>query len=822
MPETENPNAAKTAATQPSVTFTLTNDPPFADDAIWKVYTDAEGGDESADVTASAESSTLTLTHASDIPAASYWVTVTEAAKSESGRLLLTVVTEYASGTSRTPTVSNSNMMKSAAKAASAGFTLTNSPAFAGGSAWKVYTEAKGGTPSTTVTASSSGTTLTLTHASDIPAASYWVTVTEAAMSESGRLELTITEYADLTSVAAIASYLSSASGGTTAAPVPLALSLNLTDAQNGWIGLLATINNAGKYVALYLSACTMGSTEFDLGTYNAGKNRIVSLVLPNAAQSVKAGTSSAQAFRDFTSLKSVEGANITSIGEGAFNDCSALTTVSLPAAASIGDQAFNDCDALTTASLPAATSIGDQAFNDCNALTTVSLPVATSIGASAFANCNALTTVSLPVATSIGASAFTYCNALATVSLPVATSIGASAFANCDALTTVSLPAATSIGDQAFNDCNALTTVSLPAAISIGDFAFAYCGTLFMVNLKAATSIGRGAFSGTALTTVSLPAVTSIDADAFSGCDALATVYLPAATDIGDSAFSGCNALTTVSLPAVTSIGDSAFYDCDALATVSLPATLTSIGARAFAGCAALSAFTVDSGNQNYKASADGKMLFSKDGTTLIAYPLAAGDVTLDSPITSIEGYAFYECDALTTVSLPAATSIGASAFYECDALATVSLPAATGIGRYAFYNCDALTTVSLPVATSIGASAFYGCDALATVSLPAATGIDDQAFYNCDALHTLTLPSDPPTLYSNVFGRNNYYNSYGTLTIWVPAGKVSAYTAAVVYNGYRPGSSGGGWGVSATTAANGNTSAYGYNHKRIVITNQ
>ncbi|MDR2559907.1 MAG: hypothetical protein LBC86_10280, partial [Oscillospiraceae bacterium] len=65
---------AKTAATQPSVNFTLTT--AIAGD--WKVYTTAEGA-VLAGVTAAASGTTLTLTHATDIPAATYYVTVTEA-----------------------------------------------------------------------------------------------------------------------------------------------------------------------------------------------------------------------------------------------------------------------------------------------------------------------------------------------------------------------------------------------------------------------------------------------------------------------------------------------------------------------------------------------------------------------------------------------------------------------------------------------------------------------------------------------------------------------------------------------------------------------
>ena len=108
----------------------------------------------------------------------------------------------------------------------------------------------------------------------------------------------------------------------------------------------------------------------------------------------------------------------------------------------------------------------------------------------------------------------------------------------------------------------------------------------------------------------------------------------------------------------------------------------------------------------------------------------------------TSIGGYAFGECSALTTVNFPVATSIGLYAFRGCSALTTVNFPVATSIGLYAFYNCSALTTVNFPVATSIGLYAFYNCSALTTVNFPVATSIEAYAFYNCSALTTVDFP--------------------------------------------------------------------------------
>ncbi|MDR2608542.1 MAG: leucine-rich repeat domain-containing protein, partial [Treponema sp.] len=194
-----------------------------------------------------------------------------------------------------------------------------------------------------------------------------------------------------------IGDYISAASTG--ADPVPLPVNIDLA---SGWSTLLSAIQAGGKYVALDLSACTMSGTTFDPGTANTGESRIVSLILPDAARSIKAGDYGNLVFKHFTVLASLTGATVTDIGDCAFWDCDFLTTVSLPAATAINYRAFYNCDALTTITLPAALSIDYSVFADCVALTSISLPVATTIRSFAFADCVALTTVSLPAATGI------------------------------------------------------------------------------------------------------------------------------------------------------------------------------------------------------------------------------------------------------------------------------------------------------------------------------------------------------------------------------------------------------------------------------------
>jgi hypothetical protein len=127
--------------------------------------------------------------------------------------------------------------------------------------------------------------------------------------------------------------------GSSAAAPIPLPVKITLS---SGWTSLLSAIYTGGKFVALDLSACAM-TGEFDpVSSNSTGKNRIVSLVLPDGATRVKAGADFlTAAFRNFTALTSVAGANITSIGEFAFWGCTGLTTVDLSAATFIEEFAF-------------------------------------------------------------------------------------------------------------------------------------------------------------------------------------------------------------------------------------------------------------------------------------------------------------------------------------------------------------------------------------------------------------------------------------------------------------------------------------------------
>ena len=105
------------------------------------------------------------------------------------------------------------------------------------------------------------------------------------------------------------------------------------------------------------------------------------------------------------------------------------------------------------------------------------------------------------------------------------------------------------------------------------------------------------------------------------------------------------------------------------------------------------------------------------------------------------IGSYAFYDCDALTSVEILGEnlTDIGESAFQGCDLLASVKLPASVeSVGNFAFKDCIAITELDLGTSlVSVGEGAFFGCKALKTIKLAdTVKDINKNAFLGCEAI--------------------------------------------------------------------------------------
>lgn len=217
-----------------------------------------------------------------------------------------------------------------------------------------------------------------------------------------------------------------------------------------------------------------------------------------------------------------------------------------------------------------------------------------------------------------------------------------------------------------------------------------------------------------------------------------------------------------------VTTIGNAAFRD-SSVTSVTIPASVTEIGANAFAGCTNLTSvtyggdwsnLTIQSGNPAVEDAAkdaaneqlfDFEFILNNTAVVVISYKGTAADVTIPSrykgkPVTVIDPVAFYNNSAVTSVTIPdSVTAIPDYAFGYCSQLTNISIPnSVTFIGFSAFNSCTSLKSITLPSSLStIQSYAFYNCGNLKTIRIPVSvTSIGNYAFDVCPSLMTVTYP--------------------------------------------------------------------------------
>lgn len=120
---------------------------------------------------------------------------------------------------------------------------------------------------------------------------------------------------------------------------------------------------------------------------------------------------------------------------------------------------------------------------------------------------------------------------------------------------------------------------------------------------------------------------------------------------------------------------------------------------------------------------------------------------VVIDADVTDIGNYAFYNCTALTEVTIASTvTSIGNGAFNNCIALTSINLPeGVTRIGNAAFSNCWQLSSITVPnTVETIEDFAFEKCKALTSFAYPSGlTNISKGVFRECTGLASFTIPA-------------------------------------------------------------------------------
>ncbi len=407
---------------------------------------------------------------------------------------------------------------------------------------------------------------------------------------------------------------------------------------------------------------------------------------------------------------------SLHSIGEAAFSSCENLFCITIPSSVTkIENYAFSKCVGLSCINFGSSVdSIGYWAFHGCEKLTQIEIPKSVSfIRERAFDQCSNLSTVKVDInnpnfstvdnvlfnksrskliffplgkrvsnylvpssVDTICAYSFYGCSRLAGVNLSNRLIfIGKEAFYNCSNLIGISFPASLqSIGQAAFCGCSKVVTITTPERLNdIGYSAFSNCTSLSEVNiLGTLTETESSLFSGCIkLVKAVLPnSVTTIKDGTFSGCQSLTSLTLPASlTSIEKRAFAGCSKLSNLELPeSVKSIGYRTFDGCSSLQTVKIPPSVERIDNEAFIGIPCY--LDIDPGNPYYK-SIDG-VLFNKNGTEIIHCPTSkTGKYIIPESVKSINGSVFYDCQRLTSISMPTnINNVSSNNFYHCDNL--------------------------------------------------------------------------------------------------------------------------------------------------------
>lgn len=330
-------------------------------------------------------------------------------------------------------------------------------------------------------------------------------------------------------------------------------------------------------------------------------------------------------------------------------------------------------------------------------------------------------------------------------------------------------------------------------------------------------TSIGKQACINNALLeTIKFGQnVTMVDSAAFDGSSKLKQVMMnPGVRVLKDAAFANCTALETIeNLDKTTQWGNYLFQGAKGIKEFSIPASVEKIGLNPFRSCSALTNIIVAEGNKNYMAK-DG-VLFSKDMSTLIGYPIGNGkssyivpegvtklgtasmrnntkltQVIFPSTLEEIGEMALAVCNLQSITISEGIKTIGGGAFFMNNSLVsievdplnpyykvengvlttkdgktlvnTVALNGAfaipdgvENIGNYAFYGQSGLTKVSFPASMrAVGTHAFYNCKGLTTVEFnEGLVSIGYMAFQNSSALDGVKFPTTLKSLDSQAF---------------------------------------------------------------------
>ena len=363
----------------------------------------------------------------------------------------------------------------------------------------------------------------------------------------------------------------------------------------------------------------------------------------------------------------------------------------------------------------------------------------------------------------SIGESAFYGCTNLEEVITPetefryikdqIGWHISSGAFGECPSLKSFTFPKGiTYLEGQPFVSCNSLESIYIRGNLSgayDNEIGFRYCPNLKKVYIE----------------------------DLYEYAAAKSSVTRPCGVFYGvDSVFVNGVYTTDIVIPeGVRQLAGGAFFDCKAIKSIKLPSSIVEIGTAAFA-FSGIETITIPTknidrfyGDTFYRCDSLKKILID-DINGWCRINISAGNLlgwsNLTGPLAANENVALYVNNNEIAGDIVLKSEASGYAFYNCDKITSVTFENSTSINEYAFANCDNLKTINFAHGAdaqnnycSIGNNAFHNCHSLEKIELPKSKllSLGDNAFANCGTINlwidAITVGEIPASIGNNVF---------------------------------------------------------------------
>ncbi|MDF2881243.1 MAG: hypothetical protein K0R54_1800, partial [Clostridiaceae bacterium] len=544
-------------------------------------------------------------------------------------------------------------------------------------------------------------------------------------------------------------------------------------------------------------------------------RDKIKTVIIEEGVTNV--GNNTFYAFKNLTSITIANTVKI--IRSSAFYDCDGLTTIVFPnSLTSIEYSAFKECDNITSITIPGSvTTIGSDAFSECDNLVEIINEYTgnQTIGTNVFTNSG----LNKPSKNARGYyENINFVNAIINAGYTFegllnigVYQLGTNVIGTFDAETGILTISGTGdmtdflgINTPYYSIGNLIKTVIIQEGVtSIGDNAF-YNNFINLTSIiipETVTKIGSNAFYKSGIASIIIPnSVLTISSSAFNECDGLISITIPSSVvTIGSGAFANCdnlaeiinmyqgnqsivNVFTNSGKNASTKIGKAYFENLNGIKSfINAGYTfeeLSNIGVYQL-GVNVIG--TLDSDTGIFTISGTGNMndmVFNFDNRVTNAPYFEIKEkikhVIVETGVTRVGKFAFYECDNILTVSFAETViSIGGGAFFSNDKLEEINFSEGlttidnAHVEVYSIWECNG-------ICWSSKYQAFYG------------------AFRDSKSLTSVTFPSSLSNIGSYAFGGavnlasiNNLYNGEQTVetSAFVDAGKSLTEKTATVY---------------------------------------